>query len=107
MSDLTPGGADHNELFSEVGWLQVFEGQNMPIKGYHPLADTQSEADIADYMASVRDVIRTCVDVMPSHDDYLARHCAVRKRWIAALSQQTAASCSRLFFGSRSKVSKA
>ena len=69
-----------NELFSEVGWLQVFEGQNMPIEGYHPLADTQSEADIADYMASVRDVIRTCVDVMPSHDDYLAKHCAVRKK---------------------------
>ena len=69
-----------NELFSEVGWLQVFEGQNMPIDGYHPLADTQSEADIADYMASVRDVIRKCVDVMPSHDDYLAKHCAVRKK---------------------------
>jgi len=69
-----------NELFSEVGWLQVFEGQNMPIEGYHPLADTQSEADIADYMASVRDVIRKCVDVMPSHDDYLAKHCAIRKK---------------------------
>ena len=68
-----------NELFSEVGWLQVFEGQNMPIDGYHPLADTQSEADIADYMGSVRDVIRKCVDVMPSHDEYIAKHCAAKK----------------------------
>jgi len=68
-----------NELFSEVGWLQVLEGQNMPIEGYHPLADTQSEADIAEYMASVRDVIRKCVDVMPSHEEYIAKHCAVRK----------------------------
>ena len=68
-----------NELFSEVGWLQVFEGQNMPIDGYHPLADTQSEADIADYMGSVRDVIRKCVDVMPTHDEYIAKHCAAKK----------------------------
>ncbi len=68
-----------NELFSEVGWLQVFEGQNMPLDGYHPLADTQSEADIAEYMESVREVIRKCVEVMPSHDEYIARHCAARK----------------------------
>ena len=68
-----------NELFSEVGWIQVFEGQNMPIEGYHPLADTQSEADVADYLESVRAVIAKCVDVMPSHDEYIAKMCAAKK----------------------------
>jgi len=68
-----------NELFSEVGWIQVFEGQNMPIEGYHPLADTQSEADIADYLGSVREVIAKCVAVMPSHNDYIAKMCAAKK----------------------------
>jgi len=68
-----------NELFSEVGWIQVFEGQNMPIDGYHPLADAQSEADIAEYLAGVRAVIAKCVDVMPSHDEYIARMCAAKK----------------------------
>jgi tryptophan halogenase len=68
-----------NELFSEVGWIQVFEGQNMPIDGYHPLADTQSEADIAEYLDSVRDVIAKCVNVMPSHDEYIAKTCAAKK----------------------------
>lgn len=68
-----------NELFSEVGWIQVFEGQNMPIDGYHPLADAQSEEDIAEYLESVRDVIAKCVDVMPSHNDYIARMCAAKK----------------------------
>jgi tryptophan 7-halogenase len=68
-----------NELFSEVGWIQVFEGQNMPIDGYHPLADTQSEADIADYLASVHEVIAKCVDVMPSHNDYIAKMCPAKK----------------------------
>ncbi|MCC2957233.1 tryptophan 7-halogenase [Massilia sp. IC2-477] len=68
-----------NELFSEVGWIQVFEGQNMPIEGYHPLADTQSEEDIAEYLASVREVIAKCVEVMPSHNDYIAKMCAAKK----------------------------
>ncbi|MDK6077269.1 tryptophan halogenase family protein [Massilia varians] len=68
-----------NELFSEVGWIQVFEGQNMPIEGYHPLADAQADEDIAEYLESVRDVIAKCVDVMPSHNDYIARMCTARK----------------------------
>jgi tryptophan halogenase len=68
-----------NELFSEVGWTQVFEGQNMPVESYHPLVDAQSEADIAEYLDSVRGVIAKCVGVMPTHDEYIARHCAARK----------------------------
>lgn len=68
-----------NELFSEVGWIQVFEGQNMPLDAYHPLADAQSEEDIAEYLASVREVIAKCVDVMPSHNDYIAKTCAAKK----------------------------
>jgi len=68
-----------NELFSEVGWIQVLEGQNMPIDGYHPLADVQSDADIADYLEGVRGVIAKCVEVMPTHDAYIARMCAAKK----------------------------
>jgi len=68
-----------NELFSEVGWTQVFEGQNLPVERYHPLVDVQSEAEIAEYLDSVRGVIAKCVDVMPTHDEYIKRHCAARK----------------------------
>ncbi len=68
-----------NELFSEVGWTQVFEGQNMPVEAYHPLVDAQTEADIADYLDNVRGVIAKCVSVMPSHDEYIARMCAAPK----------------------------
>jgi tryptophan halogenase len=69
-----------NELFSEVAWIQVFEGQNMPIDGYHPLVDAQSEDDIAEYLDGIRGVIAKCVDVMPSHDEYIARTCAARRK---------------------------
>jgi tryptophan halogenase len=68
-----------NELFSEVGWIQVFEGQNMPIEGYHPLVDAQSEEDIAEYLDGIRGVIAKCVEVMPSHDEYIAHACKAKK----------------------------
>jgi tryptophan halogenase len=68
-----------DELFAEVGWLQVLEGQNMPINGYNPLVDLQSEEGTLEYLASVREVIAKCVDVMPDHAAYIAKHCAAKK----------------------------
>ncbi|MDO9194642.1 MAG: tryptophan 7-halogenase, partial [Undibacterium sp.] len=59
-----------NELFSEVAWLQVLEGQNLQPDKYHPLADLQPEQDTAEYLESVSSVIRKCVDVMPDHAAY-------------------------------------
>ena len=68
-----------NELFSEVGWIQVFEGQNMPVDAFNPLVDVQSEADIHEYLESVRSVIAQCVDVMPDHAAYVKKFCAAAK----------------------------
>jgi tryptophan halogenase len=64
-----------NELFTEESWLQVFEGQNLTPAAYHPLVDLQPEADIAAYLESVRSVITKCVDVMPDHAAFVAKHC--------------------------------
>jgi len=61
----------NNELFTEVAWLQVMEGQNLHPQGYHPLVDTQSEEGIAEYLDSIADVIGKCVDVMPSHNEFI------------------------------------
>ncbi len=68
-----------NELFAETGWFQVMQGQNLVPQGYHPLADLQAESDTVDYLDSVRAVIRKCVEVMPDHAAYIARHCASPK----------------------------
>lgn len=64
-----------NELFTEFSWLQVFEGQNLVPKSYHPLVDLQSEDSIAEYLESVRQVIVKCVDVMPDHQAYIDKNC--------------------------------
>jgi tryptophan halogenase len=66
---------ENNELFAEVAWLQVMHGQGLRAAAYHPLADLIDERETADYLAGVRDVMRTCADVMPSHAEYVARYC--------------------------------
>lgn len=71
---------ENNEMFAEVSWLQVLHGQRVPVRGYQPLVDLYDEARIADFIGSVRGVIAKCVDVMPTHEAFIARHCAVEKR---------------------------
>jgi tryptophan halogenase len=63
------------ELFAEVAWLQVFEGQGLKPAQAHPLAALIDEDETAAYLASVEGVIAQCVELMPTHEDYIARHC--------------------------------
>ncbi|WP_426103368.1 tryptophan halogenase family protein [Massilia sp. TSP1-1-2] len=65
-----------NELFAEVGWLQVLYGQNLAPEGYNPLVDLIGENETAEYLDNVSAVIAACVDVMPSHAEYVAQFCA-------------------------------
>ena len=68
-----------NELFAEVGWLQVMHGQNLQAQGYHPLADLIDEKETMDYLGSVKGVIGHCVDFMPTHEEFIAQHCKAAK----------------------------
>ncbi|MBL8331708.1 MAG: tryptophan 7-halogenase, partial [Rubrivivax sp.] len=58
----------NNELFAEVGWLQVLEGQNLLPERWHPLVDLHAEDSLHGYLEGVRDVIAKCVNVMPTHE---------------------------------------
>ena len=64
-----------NELFAEEGWLQVLYGQNLQPQHYNPLVDLVSEADIAQHLNTISEVIGKCVAVMPSHAAYIAQFC--------------------------------
>jgi tryptophan halogenase len=66
----------NGELFSEVGWLQVMEGQNLSTDAYHPLADLIDEDETARYLEGVRSTILECVKIMPTHEAFIAEHCA-------------------------------
>jgi tryptophan halogenase len=63
---------DDNELFAEVGWLQVLHGQGIAAGGYHPLVDLLGEDEVAAYLAQIAGVVGKCVDVMPTHLAFIA-----------------------------------
>jgi tryptophan halogenase len=65
----------NEELFSEIGWLQVMIGQGIVPRSYHPLADGPGDANVDRYLAGVREVIDAKVSRMPDHRAYLARLC--------------------------------
>lgn len=60
-----------DELFAEVGWLQVLVGQGIAASGYRALADVPGERQVANHLAGVAAVMRKCVDVMPAHGAYI------------------------------------
>ena len=66
----------HNdELFSEVGWLQVLLGQGVQPAAHHPLADQLSSAELGEFMDMIRMVIQHKTAGMTSHADFIAGHC--------------------------------
>jgi tryptophan 7-halogenase len=69
---------DGMELFSEISWVEVFIGQRITPRGYHPLVDTISEPRVVEFLANVRNTIQRCVDTMPTHAQYVAEQCARR-----------------------------
>jgi tryptophan halogenase len=67
---------DHEELFTEVGWLQVLTGQGIEPVAHHPLADAIDERDLAEFMQTIELLYRREASRMPSHANFIAAHCA-------------------------------
>ena len=67
---------EHEELFTELGWLQVLIGQGVLPAGYSPLADALPAADLARFLGDARAHAERVAAALPSHADFIARHCA-------------------------------
>ncbi|MDE2251684.1 MAG: tryptophan 7-halogenase [Gammaproteobacteria bacterium] len=67
---------ENEELFAQISWVQVLIGQRITPRAYHPLVDLLSEAELDAFLADVKRVIGSCVEVMPAHEAFIARHCA-------------------------------
>ena len=67
---------EDNELFGELSWVQVMEGQHIHASGYHPFADLRSVDDVRAFLANTQRVISACVEAMPTHAQFIAQHCA-------------------------------
>ncbi len=75
---------DNNEMFAEMSWVQVMLGQGITPRGYHALVDAWPDEKIVSYLDNVRGVIGNCVQAMPTHDAFIARHCAIARETEAA-----------------------
>ena len=67
---------EHEELFTEVGWLQVLIGQGVEPTDYHPLANRLAPAEIEEFMMLGRRHTDHVAGAMPDHAAFIARHCA-------------------------------
>jgi tryptophan halogenase len=70
---------EQEDLFAEASWLQVMIGQGLDPVGYHPMADQLSDADLERFLSDLRMVIARAVDAAPTHEAYIAAHCAARQ----------------------------
>ena len=66
---------EHEELFTEVGWLQVLVGQGLVPRGHHPIADAISSSELAEYMSVIEQLIAREVAQMPDHAQFVSHHC--------------------------------
>ena len=69
---------DGDELFTEVGWLQVMLGQGIRPAGYDPLAANLSESDLSRFLNSVRQAIQRGTETVPLHSEFILSHCAAK-----------------------------
>jgi tryptophan halogenase len=69
---------EHNELFTKLSWLQVLQGQRVHPVNHHPLASLRSDAEIQEYLEDIDRVIQACVNIMPTHAQFIAEHCAAQ-----------------------------
>ena len=66
---------EDEELFAEESWIQVFLGQGVIPRGYDPLVRVHSDEAIAQHLSNIQTVIGKCLNVMPSHAEFVAHAC--------------------------------
>ena len=66
----------NEELFTELGWLQVMWGQGLRPDGYHPLADQLTPEQLNEFMAVSHKHAAHIASQMHDHKAYIAANCA-------------------------------
>jgi tryptophan 7-halogenase len=65
-----------DELFADASWIAVMLGQGVTPQGWDPLADALDDRQTAPMVDRVRTIFAKTAETLPSHADYLARHCS-------------------------------
>ncbi|MBB5712550.1 tryptophan halogenase family protein [Sphingomonas xinjiangensis] len=67
-----------DELFTATSWQAVFEGQGVEPEGYDPMADAVPFDKLHSTMDRMRETLLRGAGAMPTHADFIARHCAAQ-----------------------------
>ena len=68
--------ADERELFANPSWIAVYLGQGIVPHRAPPLAGMRTGVPVAERLGQIRQAMDEAVAAMPSHGDFIARHCA-------------------------------
>jgi tryptophan 7-halogenase len=71
---------DAAELFQKNNWLAVLVGQEVWPARYHPLVDLRARADATRILAEMRRAMEQAALSLPTHRQYIERHCEARLR---------------------------
>ncbi len=63
------------ELFTEVGWLQVMLGQGVVPQAYLPVADALPVAELEGFLGNMRTLVQRAAATFPEHGQFIAAHC--------------------------------
>lgn len=69
----------NNEMFNDLSWLEVMHGQGIRPNAYHPLVDVLPAEEIERRLVSVKAVINRSVEVMPTHEEFIAENCPAKQ----------------------------
>jgi len=70
---------EHEELFTEVAWFQVFAGQGVDASAYNPMADAMPQTDLAAMLVDTEATLINEVRAMGRHIDVLQQAIATRE----------------------------
>ena len=66
---------DQYDLFTEDSWIAVLLGQRQFPQSHDPLASALDAGEATRFLASIRDVIEKTAQAMPTHQQFIDRHC--------------------------------
>lgn len=70
---------EQNELFQEGSWCQVMLGQGLIPRGYDPVVDMMSDAELDKLLFVLQNEISQSVKRFQSHSEFLAKFCPTGK----------------------------
>ncbi|MEL7519321.1 MAG: tryptophan 7-halogenase, partial [Pseudomonadota bacterium] len=67
--------SDERELFANPSWIAVYLGQGITPRRAPAITQMRGQVPVSQRLGQVADAMRSAVAEMPSHADFLARHC--------------------------------